>query len=105
MIIVFPKLGVRGMALFPFILIKNKKDRNDIQLIRHELIHHRQQIELLIVPFYIFYLLEYIYHRFKGLPHNEAYLNISFEKEAYNHDADENYLHKRKLWGFARYLD
>ncbi len=105
MIIVVTKLGVRGMALYPFILIRNAKDRYDFQLIQHELIHHKQQIELLILPFYIFYLLEYLYHRFKGRNHNEAYLNISFEKEAYLNDDVENYLQKRKLWSFMRYMN
>jgi hypothetical protein len=46
-----------------------------------------EQIELLIIPFYIIYLIEAI---FKG------YKNISFEKEAYRKEQDFDYLKRRK---------
>ncbi|MBP6387135.1 MAG: hypothetical protein KA327_11000 [Pseudarcicella sp.] len=59
---------------------------------------------MLIVPFYIFYLGEYLYRRLKGNKHYEAYEKISFEKEAFLHDHDLNYLKNRKLWSFFKYL-
>lgn len=60
---------------------------------RHEAIHWQQQKELLILPFYLIYFVEWI---FKG------YKDISFEKEAYNHDNEDNYLKIRKLFGMWR---
>jgi hypothetical protein len=104
MILIISTLRVRGMALFPFILLQNAHDRHDRQLINHEKIHHRQQIELLVLPFYVWYLAEYGIYRLGGMPHYQAYMNISFEKEAYRHDAEPHYLQKRPLWNFRRYL-
>lgn len=33
-----------------------------------------------------------------------AYYNISFEKEAYEHEKDVEYLKRRKFWGFIKYF-
>jgi hypothetical protein len=41
------------MALFPVILFREKTFAEDEVMMNHELIHHRQQLELLILPFYI----------------------------------------------------
>ncbi|HEX8531826.1 MAG TPA: hypothetical protein VF646_17455 [Cytophagales bacterium] len=99
-----PFIPARGMALFPFILLKDARDRQDACLIRHERIHLRQQLELLIVPFYLWYLLEYGWHRFRGMGHHGAYLRISFEREAYQHDRDPGYLARRKWGSFLKYV-
>ena len=48
-----------GLSLWPFIFLKNRSLKNDDILINHEKIHLRQQKELLIIPFYILYLLEW----------------------------------------------
>jgi hypothetical protein len=104
MIIQASFIPARGMALCPFILIKHNEDLGDIQLIRHEKIHIRQQIELLIIPFYIWYFLEYLVLRLKGHGHYSAYLNICFEKEAFANDHDVFYLQKRKWGSFLKYL-
>lgn len=49
--------GYSGITLFPFIFLKRKDMLENKVLINHEKIHLRQQIELLIVPFYAFYIL------------------------------------------------
>ena len=85
----------RGMALFPFIILKNKECLKDKELINHETIHLYQQSELLILPFYIIYIIEYI---FKG------YRSISFEKEAHQNDKNMEYLNKRKIFAWIKYL-
>src|SRR4028118_1616984 len=97
-------IPARGMALFPFILIKYREDMKNKRLIRHELIHIKQQLELLVLPFYFLYLLNYVWNRLKGRGHNSAYLNICFEREAYDNDANENYLNIRKWGSFIKYL-
>jgi hypothetical protein len=97
-------IPARGMALFPFILVKYPQDLTNARLIRHEYIHIWQQIELLIIPFYLLYLLNYFWNRIKGLGHHEAYLNIYFEKEAFMNDDDEEYLLKRRLWSSFKYI-
>ncbi len=95
-------LPVAGMAIFPFILFKKKNLSVSPTLINHERIHLQQQLELLILPFYTWYILEYCYYRLKGNKHQEAYRAISFEKEAYENENDMNYLKTRKLWTYLR---
>ena len=99
-----PALPARGMALFPFILIKDKSDATNRRLLNHERIHLRQQLEMLVLPFYVFYLGEYAWHRLRGLPHDKAYMAISFEKEAYDREYELDYLYRRPFWGFWKYL-
>lgn len=95
---------INGITLFPFILLKKKEFKEDKILINHERIHLRQQLELLIVFFYIWYAVEYYYWYFKLKNKYTAYKYISFEKEAYSKEDDLNYLKNRKLWNFWKYL-
>jgi hypothetical protein len=86
--------GIRGLAFWPFIFISSDTIIDD-ELINHERIHLRQQIEMLIIPFYIWYLIE-LYTR--------GYINVSFEKEAYSNEKNLTYLKKRSIFAFRRYL-
>ena len=64
------------------------------ELINHERIHTRQMLEMLILPFYIWYITEWLIR----LPfHGRAYLNLSFEREAYRNMNNLNYLQNAKL--------
>ena len=101
-VIVVPFMKPAGMALFPFVLINHKHLRNDEILIRHERIHLQQQLELLIIPFYILYALNYLYNRYRYNDHDRAYLQIIFEREAYRHEADSTYLFKRKYYAWLK---
>jgi hypothetical protein len=95
-------LWVEGMALFPFILVR----RNPCSrfLINHEQIHLRQQLELGLIVFYIWYFAEYLVRLVQYKKHYLAYLHISFEREAYQHQSDLGYLQKRPIWAFWKYL-
>ncbi|AFD55134.1 hypothetical protein RA0C_0118 [Riemerella anatipestifer ATCC 11845 = DSM 15868] len=64
----------------------------------HEKIHLRQQLELLILPFFVWYGLNYLWNLIKYKNHREAYRNIIFEQEAYENQNDLEYLKNRKLW-------
>ncbi|MGB3617237.1 MAG: hypothetical protein WBA12_03905 [Catalinimonas sp.] len=97
-----PRLHVGGMALWPLILTRGR--RPSARLLNHERIHLRQEWELGVGPFYVWYFAEYAYHRARGLRHDAAYRAISFEREAYAHEADFTYLHRRPLWAFRRYF-
>lgn len=103
-IIILKKLHVRGMALFPFILFRNSSISKDAVILNHELIHHRQQLELLILPFYFLYLLHYLFNRLKYPDHQSAYRNIIFEREAYANDNDLTYLKTRSFFAFMKYF-
>ena len=91
------------MALYPFVLIsKNKKI--DEFVINHEKIHLRQQIELLILPFYLWYGIEYLIRLIQCRDSDKAYRSISFEKEAYAKETDLHYLRNRSLFSFLKYV-
>lgn len=104
-VIVIPALRVQGMAIFPFIILKNPQDNSDLVLIRHETIHLRQQLEMLIIPFYIAYIVNYIYNLALYHNHIRAYQEIIFEREAFSKEDELDYLTNRKLWAFLRYLE
>ena len=92
------------MAIFPFILLRDKYLRLNQRLINHERIHLRQQVELLIIPFYIWYFIEYLFRLIQYKNAHQAYMNISFEREAYQNDEDLEFLQNRKLFNFLRFL-
>jgi hypothetical protein len=99
-----PFLSVSGMALFPFILVKKPALKYDPVFVNHELIHLRQQLELLILPFYIFYLFNYFINLLIYRNHYTAYLNIVFEREAYAMDKNVTYLKSRKFWAWTSFF-
>ncbi len=96
--------GYLAIAIFPFIFLKTKDLKLQQSLVNHERIHLKQQLELLVVPFYIVYGVEFLmrllYYKNWGL----AYKNISFEREAYCNENDLEYLKHRKFWNFLKYL-
>ena len=97
--------GYRGLAAFPFIFVKYKEDRLDVVFINHEKIHLRQQLELLVIPFFIWYVLEYLFRLIQYRKAHPAYRNISFEREAYSNEAHLEYLKKRPFLRFLKYLN
>lgn len=92
----------RAMAIFPFIIVKSESLKNDRELINHEKIHFKQQLELFLIPFYIWYFLEYIIRYAKYRNQYLAYRHISFEREAYDFDQQLNYLQYRKPYAFLK---
>ncbi len=102
--IIYSRLHVHGITLYPFIVIKTIQLKDDPVFLQHEHIHLRQQAEMLVLPFYIVYLLNYLINRFRFSSHTDAYRNICFEKEAYQHQNDPGYLKKRNGYSWIRYL-
>ena len=86
--------GIRALAFFPFIIIP-KSTIIDDELINHERIHLRQQLELLIIPFYVWYLIALW---------RKGYYGVSFEREAHLNDGNLEYLKKRKPYSFIKYI-
>lgn len=62
----------------------------------HEAIHTAQMKELLYVPFYLLYVLEWLYRLVRLRNMKAAYRAISFEREAYAHEGEADYLNTRK---------
>ena len=103
--IVIKGLGFRkgwAITLFPFILVSDKTI--GATLLHHEKIHIRQQLECLLIVFYLWYGIEWCIHFIKVKNIHQAYRMISFEKEAYDKESDADYLKNRKLWAFIKWL-
>lgn len=80
-----------GITIYPFIFLKRKYVNNHI-FINHEKIHLKQQQELLVIPFFAIYLLNYVVNLLKYRNFDQAYRNIIFEREAYQNEKNLDYL-------------
>ena len=89
-------LPYSAMALWPVVLVKHHDLQQNAVLVNHERIHHHQQIELLILPFYLLYVLNYLFNLIRFHNHDHAYREIIFEREAYQMEKEEAYLTNRK---------
>jgi len=96
-----PFKGFKAVNLFGVVFVRNgksfyAKDRN------HELIHTYQMKEMLYVFFYIWYLIEYCVRLIQYRNFHTAYKNISFEREAYGSQYNDDYLGTRKAYAWFR---
>lgn len=98
-----PFRGFTAINLLGVIFVRHGVELNR-QLINHERIHTRQQWELLFLFFYFWYLIEWIVHLLRLRNRMQAYRAISFEREAYQHERDLNYLAHRRFYSFLSYL-
>nr|WP_298900187.1 hypothetical protein [uncultured Psychroserpens sp.] len=96
--------GYVGITIFPFIFLKNYNLKTNAILVNHERIHLRQQLEMLVVPFYVFYCVEFLIRLIVMKNWHQAYRRISFEQEAYRNEKDLNYLKSRPFYSFLSYL-
>jgi len=106
-VIVFKYLlpkGYRGITVFPFIFLLRKEDKQNAVLLNHEKIHIRQQLELLIIPFFIWYAVAFLIRLIQYKNWKKAYRNISFEREAYANEKDLDYLKKRPFLCYLKYI-
>lgn len=114
-IIPFP--GYTAMTLFNWIIFRKEyKDKvirtfkgkiwnidtyTITSIINHEKIHLKQWKETLyLFPF--IYFVEWLI-RVMTPPWRTAYVDISFEREAYTHEKSANYLAKRKPFAWIKY--
>lgn len=86
-----------AINLFGMIITCEKLSKEELN---HERIHSAQQKELLYIPFYIWYFFEWVILTIKYKNELEAYFNIRFEKEAYAHQDDMEYLKKRRHYNY-----
>lgn len=93
---------IEGIALWPFVLVKTKNPSE--RLLLHERIHLRQQLEMLILPFYIWYVFEWALKWIRCKDAGKAYYAIGFEREAYANDQNPAYLKTRRFWNFIPYI-
>lgn len=96
--------GYRGLTLFPFVFVKYRWDKENLFFLNHERIHLRQQLELLVIPFYLWYIFEFFVRLIQYKNKNLAYRNISFEREAYANETNLAYLKQRSFLKFLNYF-
>jgi hypothetical protein len=96
--------GYSGITIWPFVFLKSNDFKENLVLINHEKIHLKQQLELFVIPFYIFYCIEFFIKLLKYKNWHKAYKSISFEKEAYSNEFDLDYIKHRPFWCFLKYL-
>jgi hypothetical protein len=96
--------GYRGLTVFPFVFVKYRLDKMNVVFINHERIHLRQQLEMLIVPFFIWYFFEFCLRWIQYKNFDLGYRNISFEREAYANEKQIDYIKNRSFWKFLKYI-
>lgn len=94
-------ISIYAITLFPFII---SRDEMSEVTIRHECIHIEQQRELFVIIFYVLYVWYWLRGKLSGMTNDEAYMNIPFEKEAYQKMHDENYLETRENHAWKNYI-
>ena len=98
---IIPFRGFAAINLFGILFVRNGVTVT-ARTIRHESIHTAQMKELWYIPFYLWYLFEWLIKLFKyGV---KSYNNISFEREAYMFECYSNYVQTRKKFAFLKYL-
>lgn len=72
--------------------------------LQHELIHSRQQREMLYVFFFLWYFVEWLMRLCYYRNALAAYRNISFEREAYARMYITDYLQHRQCFAWKEFL-
>ena len=96
----FPQ-GYKAITIGPFVITKPNTVLNIIDL-QHEDIHWAQEKEMLILPFFIWYVIEFLIRLVIYRNWDKAYKNILFEQEAYAHQEDPDYIKTRKLYAWIK---
>lgn len=97
-----PFSGFKAINLFGILFVRGDAKLSE-EDINHERIHTAQMRELLYIPFYLWYVIEWIVRLIQFRNSYMAYRNISFEREAYQNQEDIHYLKSRKFFSFLKY--
>ena len=92
-----------AINLFGIIFVRKGEELTATGM-RHERIHTRQMRELLFIGFYLWYVIEWCVRLVQLRNAKRAYFAISFEREAYQHQADKDYLKERQAFAWRHYL-
>ena len=105
---VIPFKGFVAINLFGVVFVRKDYEFRSIadyqRMLVHEGIHTKQMQELLYLPFYVWYLLEWLVRIVIYRNVRKAYRNISFEREAYANQDNRYYNKERKRYSFLQYV-
>ena len=95
-------INIYAIALGPFVWCRGELDE---VLKNHETIHYHQQLELLFIGQWLFY----VFYWLKGLiiykDGQLAYRESPFEREAYGNEANLDYLKNREPFAWRNYRE
>lgn len=97
----FPFKGYAAINICGILFTKVEPTK---RMLNHERIHTKQMLEMLIIGFYLWYVIEYIIVRFAHIKQKDAYHDISFEEEASINENNFNYLKQRKHYAWFKYI-
>jgi len=100
-----PLRGYIAMTLWPFVFVRSENRRlYDAATENHEAIHGEQQKEMLVLPFLLWYGMEWLVRLLCSGDARKAYRDVSFEREARANEKDMEYIGKRKRYAWTGYL-
>lgn len=98
-----PFKGHKAMTLFGWMVIREEyKDEITKVDVNHEEIHNCQGQELIWGFFYVWYFIEWFIKLFKY--GKNAHRETCFEREAYAHEHDMDYVQKRAEYAWLDYV-
>ena len=100
---VLPFKGFKAMTVWPFIFVRKGCELTETDM-RHEEIHGKQQLEMLWLPFFVWYFVEWIVRSIQYKSWKIGYYEISLEWEALVNDSKKDYLKTRKHYAWTRRL-
>lgn len=102
---IIPPRGFKAITLWPFVFVRNScKQRFSAVDKYHEYIHGEQEKEMLLIPFYLWYVIEWLIRLLQYRDRKKAYYNISLEREAYQHQWESDYLAHRKRFTWFKLI-
>ena len=100
---IIPFRGFSAMNLFGFLFCRKNAVIGSVT-INHESIHTAQMKEMLYIPFYIWYGMEWLVRLMIYWNSHYAYRMVSFEQEAHANEQDMQYLKNRKHYSWFNYI-
>lgn len=100
---IIPFKGFTALLLGKWLFVRNEERIGNVTL-NHEGIHFEQQKEMLFVFFYLWYVVEWLIRLALTFNNKKAYNGVSFEREAYAHEYDKNYLNERKRYTWMKFV-
>lgn len=94
--------GVSGITLWPFGIYFYESIDNSFDVF-HERIHWQQQKEMFGLFFYLWYVVEWLVRVFDC--RGNAYMRISFEREAWRNELNIDYVKYRKGYSWFKYIN
>ncbi len=100
---IIPFRGFKAINLFGILFVRKDASPLTEKDIIHETIHTMQMKELWYIPFYVWYVWEWLKKWKKYGNRHKAYREIIFEREAYINESIPEYLERREKYSFLKY--